>query len=71
MRPPTDKEIICKLNRLWKTNMDEYIRHVEVLKGTGYRIFRNENGEHRLSYNNNYLNEVFGGVFCDIFGGPI
>ena len=65
--PPTNEEIVQRLNHLYMTNADEYKKQVETLKGVGYRIFRNDKGQHKVDYNNNYFNEVFGGVFGGLF----
>ena len=64
---PSDKDIIKKLNTLYKKNPDEYLKHIETLKSVGYRVFRNEKGEHKVTYNNQYLNEIFGGIFGGLF----
>ena len=65
--PPSNDEIVKKLNILYRGNQDEYLKHIETLKGVGYRVFRNEKGEHKVTYNNQYLNEMFGGIFGGLF----
>ena len=62
---PTDEEIVNKLNNLYATDKEEYEKHVETLKGVGYRIFRNSDGKHKVGYNNSYFQEMFGGAFKD------
>ena len=64
--PPTEAEIVAKLNFLYVSNREEYEKHVETLKGVGYRIFRSANGKHKVEYNNQYFAEMFGGAFGKI-----
>lgn len=62
----TISQIEQKLDDLYCTSKyEEYLQTVKKL----YRVFRNSNGKHKLKPNDNYLNEAFGGVFKDIFGG--
>ena len=68
---PTDEEIVYTLNKLWQTDQIRYEEHVETLKGIGYRVFRNSKGDYKIDFNSNYFNEVFGGVFNQIFGGNV
>ena len=55
------KTIEEDLNRRYLQNQKEYTERVETLKGVGYKIFRNSKGQHRVEYNNDYFNEIFGG----------
>ena len=60
---PSEGEIEYKLNMLWiKGDKDDYDKHVETLKGVGYKVFRNSKGKHKVSYNTAYFSEVFGGI---------
>ena len=61
---PTNQEIINKLDILYDSNdKDQYEKHVETLKGVGYRIFRNSDGKHKVEYNTHYFQQMFGGAF--------
>ena len=61
--PPTDEEIVAKLNMLYSSDKEQYEEHVETLKGIGYKIYRNSEGKHKVEYNNQYFAEMFGGAF--------
>ena len=67
--PPTIEDIAKRLNKLYIENPDGYQEHLTMVKGLGYRVFRNSTGKHKLEINPNHLNEAFGGIFGDIFGG--
>lgn len=60
------KHIEQELNRLYQYNWDEYNKRLDHYKSLGYRILRNYQGDHKVEYKPN-LNEIFGGVFGDIF----
>lgn len=67
MSVPDIKTIEEDLNRRYIQDQKEYAKRVETLKGVGYKIFRNSKGQHRVEYNNDYFNEMFGGAFGDFF----
>ena len=58
-----EQNTIRQLDELFPTNTERYTELVKKLKEIGYKIYRNSNGKHKLEYNNNYFNEVFGGIF--------
>lgn len=66
-----------KLNLLYDVSSKNYNAEVGYWKSQGCRIYRNENGEHRVipptKINNQYsqaeINEAFGSIFGDIFRG--
>ena len=64
---PTNQEIINKLDILYNSdNRDQYDKQIEMLKGVGYRIFRNSDGKHKVEYNTHYFQQMFGGTFKGI-----
>ena len=67
MAAPTNQEIQNRLDTLFKGDRDKYLEHVETLKGVGYRVFRNSEGKHKVEYNTQYFQQVFGGTFKGIF----
>ena len=69
MNPPSIEEIEARLNSLYFKNPKEYTEHVEMFKGMGFKVFRNSFGKHKVQSNPNFINEAFGGIFKDIFGG--
>lgn len=40
-----------------------YMDYLQSIKECGYRVYRNSIGKHKVKRNENYLNEVFGGIF--------
>lgn len=64
---PTNEEIQNDLNQKYLNQPEEYLKRVEVLKGVGYRILRNSKGQHKVTYNNKYFSEIFGGAFGGLF----
>ena len=67
MNVPDIKTIEEDLNRRYFQDPEEYLERVDTLKGVGYRVLRNSKGQHRVEYNNDYFNEMFGGAFGDLF----
>lgn len=63
IKPPTLKEMQNRLDNFYRTDSKEYIEHVEMFKGLGYRVFRNKDGIHKLQINEKHLEEFFGGAF--------
>ena len=66
---PDIQQIIERLDTLYWTDSTAYMRKLNNLKGSGYKVFRNEKGKHKVQYNSNYFNEMFGGIFGGIFDG--
>ena len=64
---PTNEDIQNDLNQKYLNNPEEYLKRVETLKGVGYRILRNNKGQHKVEYNNKYFSEIFGGAFGGLF----
>lgn len=65
----TTSDIEHKLNYLYSHGFNEYSEHLEMIKGLGYRVLRNSKGEHKVHIDPNYINEAFGGMFGNLFGG--
>ena len=61
---PTIEDIQNRLNTLYCTDPKEYMEHLNMLKGIGYRIFRNSKGKHKVEMD---MATAFGGVFDNIF----
>lgn len=69
--------IVQELDRLYEFEIDKYVEECNELKKIGYRIFRNEDGKHRIleptrpadAYGDNDIYNAFGGIFGDIFRG--
>ena len=64
---PSTEDIKEDLDKKYFSNPKEYLKRVETLKGVGYKILRNSKGQHKVIYNNNYFNEIFGGAFGGLF----
>lgn len=64
-----------ELNKLFKTNMDEYKKECDYWKSKGYKIYRNTQGVHKVVINQkeatkSAMIDIFGSdIFGDIFGG--
>ena len=67
-----------ELNRLYKTDAEEYKKDCDFWKNKGYKIYRNSDGIHKVVINSNAttksaMKDIFGGTFEDtfnsIFGG--
>ena len=63
---PTTSELEENLNRLYWTNSAEYLKRLEVIKGMGYKVYRNSKGNHKVKMD---MSSAFGGIFGDIFNG--
>lgn len=61
---PTIEDIEKRLNHLYQTNPKEYIEHLNMIKGLGYKIYRNPKGIHKVKMD---WSSAFGGVFTNIF----
>lgn len=57
------------LDLLYKTNPEKYQRKLDTIKSSGYRVFRNVNGEHIVKQDEDFIYKAFGGVFGKIFKG--
>ncbi len=44
-------QVVDRLNELYKTNTTEYNKQVNFVKSLGFRIYRNSNNEHKITYN--------------------
>ena len=64
--PPTIEDIQNRLNLLFRSgeNSKDYQEHLEMIKGMGYKVFRNSTGQHRVQMD---MSSAFGGVFDQIF----
>ena len=62
--PPTIEDIQNRLDSLYWTNSKEYMEHLNLVKGLGYRVFRNSKGRHRVKMD---MSNAFGGLFDNIF----
>lgn len=67
--------IIEELDRLYKFDIDKYLKECDSLKKMGVRIFRNSDGKHKViapasktKYSNDFYG-AFGDIFGNIFGG--
>lgn len=63
MNSKDDRMIIDKLNILYIQDSKAYEKQVETLKGAGYRVFRNDRGQHKIEYDSHYFEKMFGGAF--------
>ena len=61
---PTINEIEARLNRLYWTDNKAYVEHLNMVKGMGYKVFRNSKGTHKVQMD---MSSAFGGLFSDIF----
>ena len=65
--------VVEELNRLYKTDPAKHAKECSTLKKLGYRIFINENGEHKVidppkkQETNIFGNTEFGYIFNNIF----
>lgn len=63
---PTIEDIQNTLNRLYWSDPERYMEHLNMVKGLGYRIFRNSKGQHKVQVD---MSTAFGGIFNQIFNG--
>lgn len=61
-----NEAIIEKLDKLYWTDPSAYLNYVSNLKESGYKVYRNDKGEHKVKSEDIY--GMFGGIFGDIFG---
>lgn len=63
MIAPTIETVEKKLDTLYETDISQYIELKKTVKDMGFKVYKNGANKHRIKQNENYLNEVFGGVF--------
>ena len=68
MAEPRIEDLQNDLDKRYVSDSEEYYERIKLLKGMGYKVFRNSSGKHRVEMNPNYIYEAFGGIFGDIFG---
>lgn len=61
------ENIRIDLDRKYFMDPDGYLKKVETVKSAGYKVYRNSSGKHKVVYNKNFYNEMFDGVFGNIF----
>jgi hypothetical protein len=62
-----------ELNKLYKTNPEEYKKDCDFWKAKGYKIFRNSKGEHRVKIDTRNatsaaMKDLFGNNLTDVLG---
>jgi hypothetical protein len=62
--PPTIEEIQNRLNKLYWTDSVKYMEHLNMIKGMGYKVYRNPKGIHKVEMD---MSTAFGGIFNEIF----
>ena len=68
--------IVSELDRLYEFEIDKYVNECNDLKRMGYKIYRNNEGRHKViepqkmssNFGNNDIFNAFGGIFGEIFG---
>ena len=63
------KDIEHKLDQLYSHGFDGYAEHLDMVKGLGYKVYRNSDGKHKIRIREDYLDDAFGGIFKNCFGG--
>lgn len=66
-----------ELNRLYIADKEKYKEECDMWKSKGYKIYRDNKGRHKVveppkqndSPYTTDINDVFGGIFGQIFGG--
>ena len=66
--------IVVELNKLYTTDKVKYDKEVSDFKAMGYKIYRNEAGQHKViepvrKKKGMFGNEAIDSLFGDIFGG--
>ena len=61
---PNIKDMENRLNTLYWTDSEKYMELLDVIKGMGFKIYRNSNGKHRVQMD---MSNAFGGIFKDFF----
>lgn len=60
----------AELNALYYLNdNNKYQAKLDEIKYMGFKVYRNSSGLHKIKQSENYINEVFGGIFGEIFRG--
>ena len=54
------QEIIDRLDRLYWTDMQGYIEYLNKIKKAGYKVYRNNKGQHKVD---SIFDSIFGGIF--------
>ena len=62
--PPALQEMQNDLNKLYWTDSKKYQEHLAMIKGMGYRVFRNPQGLHKIELD---MSSTFGGIFNGFF----
>lgn len=60
-----EQEVAERLNKLYYTDPIKYLNYLSSIKDAGYKVYRNDNGKHKVKSN---IYDAFGGIFGDIFG---
>jgi len=61
---PNIKDMENRLNTLYWTDSEKYMELLDVIKGMGFKIYRNSKGKHRVQMD---MSNAFGGIFKDFF----
>ena len=61
---PNIKDMENRLNTLYWTDSKKYMELLDVIKGMGYKVYRNPKGKHRVQMD---MSNAFGGIFKDFF----
>ena len=69
--------IVAELDRLYEFEIDKYVEECNQLKRIGYKIYRNDDGKHKVveparpndMFGDNDIYNAFGGIFGNIFRG--
>lgn len=51
MQTPTINDIEKRLDKLYATDLRAYIEDVKIIKGLGYKVFKNGNDKHKVKFN--------------------
>ena len=62
--PPSIDQLRYDLNRLYQTDTNQYSEYLNMIKGLGYKVFRNDEGNHKIQID---ISTAFGGVFNNVF----
>ena len=62
---PTE-DLVKELDKLYFTDPERYLQRLQHIKNSGYKVLRNAAGKHKVEVN---MNQIFGGIFGDIFKG--
>ena len=53
-----------QLNRLFLTDKEQYAEYLKNCKESGYRVFINGAGFHKVQWDKDYYKKTFGGIFA-------